>query len=296
MKKKIFITGVSSEIILSLIDRINMDEYEIYGLTRNPENINSNGKVTLIKGDIQNINTIEVYLKECSVIIHAAAVTHSFNEKKYFNINLKATKELVKMATQCGITKFIFISSNTAGKKSGAYGVTKFFAEKYIENNFQKWLILRPAEVYGGNKKEGVEKFISGIIDNPMSLYPAGVPTKLYPIHLDDLADIIYNVVFEEEITNEKITICGPTGYSFPEIIRVIKFFKDKHIPTIPMSKHLMFIIAKITRWVPFYVGIIPDQIPRLYSTKNNGTTKFLRGKRTLETYLKERITSEAGS
>jgi len=272
-----------------------MTAYEIYGLTRNPENVNTNSNIKLIKGDIRDISTLQNFLKECSIIIHAAAVTHSFNEKEYFDINLEATKKLINLANQCGIKKFIFISSNTAGEDSGAYGKTKFLAEKYIENNFRNWLILRPAEVYGGNKNEGIEKFISGIIKNSITPYPAGVPTKLYPVHLDDVAEIIYKVIFEEEITNEKITICGPAGYSFPELLQLIKYYKEKPLYSIPVSKYFMFFIEKIARKIPFYMGIIPDQIPRLYSRKNSGTTLYRRGKKSLRTYLGERLLSKVG-
>jgi len=294
MKKKIFITGISSEIILSFIDLLDLTAYEIYGLTRNPENVNTSPKIKLIKGDIKHVETFKPFLKECSIFIHAAAITHSFNEKEYFDINLEATKELIDLANQCGIKKFIFISSNTAGEHSGAYGKTKFLAEKYIEKKFKNWLILRPAEVYGGDKNEGIEKFISGVIKHPIALYPVGVPTKLYPVHVDDVAEILYKVIFAEEISNEKITICGPKGYSFPELLHLIKSTKEKPIFSIPISKNFMFLIEKLTRRFPFYIGILPDQILRLYSRKNFESTLYRKGKKSFKTYLVKRLLSKA--
>lgn len=286
MKKKIFITGISSEIILAFIKLIDMKVYEIYGLTRNPENVITNPKIKLIKGDLKDIDSTKKIMKGCSIIIHAAAVTHSFNEREYFDINLEATKELIDLANQFKIKKFIFISSNTAGEDSGAYGKTKFLAEKYIETNFKSWLIFRPSEVYGGNKKESIEKFISGNINNPFAPYPADVPSKLYPVHLEDVAEIIYKTIFEEEIINEKITICGPEGYSFPDFLQLIKYFKEKPLYSIPVPKYFMFFIEKTARKIPFYIGIIPDQIPRLYSRKNSGTTLYRKGKKSLKNYL----------
>jgi len=293
MKKKIFITGISSQIIQATLAHIDFAEHEIYGLTRNPEKVSITKNVTVVKGDIMNIETFRFFLKDCNFIIHAAAVTHSLNEKDYFEVNLEATKNLIDLANKTGVSNFIYISSNTAGEHSGAYGKSKFLAENYIKNNFENWLILRPAEVYGSGKKEGIEKFVSGVINSPLALYPAGVPDKLYPVHLDDVARIFFEVIFVEKITNEQITICGPGGFSFPELFQLIKTYKRKHIYPISISKNLMFLIEKISRKIPFYMGIMPDQIPRLYSRKNCGTTLFRQGKKTFENYLKERIFSD---
>ena len=289
MKTKIFITGISSEMVLTFIKYIDLSKYEIYGLSRAPEAIKTNLKINLIKGDILDLSSFQTYIKECSIIIHAAAITHSFNQKKYFDFNLEATKNIVKLAIKNKVEKFIFISSNTAGERSGAYGKTKFLAEKYIKNNFPNWLILRPSEVYGVRKSEGIDIFISDNLKNPIAFYPAGVPSKLYPIHIDDVGSILYNIIFREKLIREKITICGPKGYSFPELLKLIEVHRKKFITTIPIAKKIMFLIEKICEAFPFYIGIIPDQISRLYSEKNTGTTLYYKGEKTLESYLKER-------
>ncbi|MCY2686937.1 NAD-dependent epimerase/dehydratase family protein [Salinimicrobium sp. TH3] len=290
MKKRIFITGISSKIILALIELIDLEEHEIFGLTRNPENLNLHPEINLIKGDITDYERIENLIKECDLIIHAAAVTHSFDKEKYFNVNLHATKKLVDLASTLDIGKFVFISSNTASEKSGAYGLTKFLAENYIADNLKNWLILRPSEIYGGDSKEGIEKFVSEITYKSIILYPTGVPSKFYPIHFEDVAEIIYNLVFEERITNEKITICGPTGYSFSDVISLTKNVNKRNTITIPVLKSWMFLIQGITEKLPFFVGVIPDQISRLYGPKNLGSTKFRLGQKSFEDYLTERL------
>lgn len=82
IKEKIFITGISSSIMQQLIAIINTAKYEIIGLSRKPLPQNSEN-IKIIQADIANINLYEDHLKNCSLIIHAAAVTHSLMKKLF---------------------------------------------------------------------------------------------------------------------------------------------------------------------------------------------------------------------
>jgi nucleoside-diphosphate-sugar epimerase len=62
-----------------------------------------------------------IIFKGYKMFIHGAAVTHTFNEMGYYNINLNGTKNLVDIANPCQVKGFVSVSSNTAGIKSGAY-------------------------------------------------------------------------------------------------------------------------------------------------------------------------------
>ena len=290
MTKKIFITGITSEIMQRLVQLIDMKKYEIYGLTRNPGEVNFPSEVNLVIGDIREVKSFESCLADCSILIHAAAVTHSFSEKKYFEVNLEATKNLISVANLFKVKKFVLISSNTAGEKSGAYGLTKYRSEKYLEQHFEDWLILRPSEIYGGNKKQGLDKLVFSLFDKAAMLYPTGVPTKFSPVFIEDVAQIIHQLIFEQKKKKEKITICGPEAYSFREIIHLVQSLKEKRIWSLPIPRMLMLLAERIAKALPFYAGITPDQIPRLYGKKNVGTTEYCRGTTKFKNYLRENL------
>ena len=71
------------------------------------------------------------------------------------------------------------ISSRAAVKGAGAYGESKLAAEEYVRDRFADHLIIRPAEVFGVERGEGVEKLIRDGIRKRIHVYPAGVPTPL---------------------------------------------------------------------------------------------------------------------
>ena len=127
MKRKVVITGISSPIIQKLTARIDLSEYEVIGISRNPSFVLDN--VQIVNADIRVIQQYAHHLQNCYMVIHGAAITHSKSEKAYYDINLDATVALVAEAKKLSVTRFVFISSNTAGTKSGAYGVSKLLAE-----------------------------------------------------------------------------------------------------------------------------------------------------------------------
>ncbi len=268
MKRKIVITGISSAIMQKLCLLIDLSEYEVTGITRNPDST-SLDNVKIVKGDLCSIQEITPYFKGCYMVIHGAAVTHSRDVKEYCRVNLEATKSLVEIAKDHGIRRFIYISTNTAGTNSGAYGLTKLLAEEYIQENFQGWKILRLSEVFGGSINEGIEKLIVDVINKPYVLCPIGMPSKFYPIHIDDTAQRMYSRIFCDNNQNGISVINGPDGFSFVDVIELTRNISGRRVRVIFLCRSVMFLIKFIARILPVNFGMVPDQVDRLYSKKD---------------------------
>ncbi|MEZ4916976.1 MAG: NAD(P)-dependent oxidoreductase [Chitinophagales bacterium] len=268
MKKKIFITGISSPIMLNLINLIQLSEYEIIGLTRKRKLSLNN--VTVLHGDLQELNNYDEIIKECDIIIHAAAITHSHNKEEYFEINYKATEYLCKMIDLKKEVKFVFISSNTANKNSGEYAQSKFLAEKAIKKYCSNYLILRPSEIYGSKSKEGIEDIITKVKTKKILFYPNKIPSKFSPIHIRDATNYIFHEIFEKSTNkNQTISINGNELFSFYELYALAeKTFKTKKIK-ISIPYFLMKFIDISLNTFPLKMGIYPDQIKRLYGIKS---------------------------
>jgi nucleoside-diphosphate-sugar epimerase len=268
MKRKIVITGISSAIMQKLCLLIDLSEYEVIGITRNPDST-SLDNIKIVKGDLHSIQEFTHYLKGCYMVIHGAAVTHSRNEKEYYQVNLDATKSLVEIAKDHGVKRFIYVSTNTAGTKSGAYGFTKLLAEEYIQENFGDWTILRLSEVYGGSIREGIEKLIVNVIEKSYVLCPVGIPSKFYPIHINDTAQLMHSRIFNDANQNKISVINGPDGFSFLEVIELTKNISGRKVKVIFINRKLMFLIKFFARILPVNPGMAPDQVDRLYSIKH---------------------------
>lgn len=265
MKPIVFITGISSPILSKLALALK-DEFAFRGVSRNPDKIHL-PEMDIHSGDLLEPTSYEHVLEGCSMVIHGAAITHAKQSVVYDEMNYRATKQLVDLANQKGVKRFVFISSNTAGETSGGYGVSKLKAENYIREQFDQWTIIRPSEIFGVEKGEGIEKLIQDALHKTTLLCPTGIPTPLYPIHLDDVVHAMTTAI-RNELGQEIIRIHGPKGYSYREIIELVHRTTGRSGRIIPIGKTWMFILKKVLQIAPFQLSIVPDQVDRLYSVK----------------------------
>lgn len=271
MKNNILITGITSEILQKLYLKIDKDDFNIFGVTRDKSKLQKQDNITVFEGDLTDKNFITKIFTEnkYDIIIHGAAVTHSFDEKKYFEINLDATKVLADEIKESNAgCKFAFISSRTAGLKSGGYGLSKLRAEEYIQTNLEKCLILRPAEIFGSSKKEGIDKLIKDASTKKILFCPANLKSKLFPIHIDDAVNIMFDYIFNQQANNQILTINGNNGYTFIELAKKIAKKNNNKLFIIPIPKPVMFLIKYLLIIFRNKNLLAPDQVDRLYSEK----------------------------
>ena len=266
-KKKIFVTGISSSIVQRLVLLLDLSAYEVVGISRNPSAVRLSD-ITVVQGDIREARSYSYLLEDCYMIIHGAAVTHSRSDREYYEVNLYATEKLVEAAKNHRVARFVFISSNTAGSESGTYGLTKLLAEQAIQT-VGDWTILRPSEVYGGDKKEGIEKLIEDVRSKSIVLCPTDIPSKLCPIYIQDAAHLMQKYIFDNRSRNQKIIVSGPKKFSYLEVVELVKRISGRKVKVIFLSKRFMFFIRWIVRICPLNLGIVPDQVDRLYAKKH---------------------------
>lgn len=267
MKKKIFITGISSSIIQKLALLIDLSKYDIIGVSRNPSSVQIQG-IKVIEGDILEFHKISHILEGCYMVIHGAAITHSRDEKEYFNVNVIATEKIIESAKKHKVERFVYISSNTAGKESGTYGYTKLLAEQHIQKEINNWIILRPSEIFGSGKGEGIDKLLNDCLHKSVVLCPTNVPTKLCPIYIDDAVNLMFNHTFNDSILNTISVINGNEKFSYLEIIELTKKISKKKITVLFLSKRFMYFVKWVAKISPINIGIVPDQVDRLYAVK----------------------------
>jgi len=269
LPKNILITGASSIIMKELIEKINENDYKIWAVTRDKSKIN-NSKAEFLVGNICDPIFIDTIIneKKIAIVIHAAAISHSYNIQDYNDVNFQGTIHLVNASKKNKVSKFIFISTRAASLESGAYGFSKLKAENYIKTNFDNWLIIRPSEIFGGNKKEGINKLIDDLLHKKIIPCPLNVKSKLFPIYYQDAVQRIYELIFDARLENEVKTINGKEGFSYYELIHRISKTIERKIFIIPVPKFILFIIQWMVKTFSLKIGIFPDQVSRLYSLK----------------------------
>jgi NADH dehydrogenase len=269
-RKRVFITGASSTLLQEVIQHIPTDGFEVVGLTRNAVPT----KVSNTRWVLADLFEPEKYaheLNSADIIIHGAALTHSRNDSEYYRVNVEGFKTLLSQVEDKHRPLFVLISSRVAGPDSGAYGKSKLLAEKLLEETISNWLILRPAEVFGGSKNEGIDSTVHSAMSKRIQPCPIGLRSKLYPIHRSDAAKAVYKAIFEDNVRNQIIYINGSSGYSFLEIIRLVEKVVGRRVTIVPLPHYVLAAAAFISAITGLNFGFVPDQVSRLYSKKEHG-------------------------
>ncbi|MBU0628112.1 MAG: SDR family oxidoreductase [Nanoarchaeota archaeon] len=187
------------------------------------ENINEfKDKVRFVKGNIGDIDLLKKEFKSMDFVIHLAALTsvmQSMNfPKKYNEINIDGTLNVLKAAKECNVKRVVFASS------SAVYGNSDIIPQK-------ESLLPNPLSPYGNSKlegenlcaqylKKGLETVslryfnVFGPRQNPDSQYAAVIPKFIASI-LNSKQPAIYgdgnqsrDFIFVKDVANANINAC----------------------------------------------------------------------------------------
>lgn len=191
----VFIPGgagyVGSKLVPELLEKgyaVTVFDLFLYG-KEVFENVLDNPKLSLIEGDIRDINSMKPSLKLCDAVIHLACISNDpsfeLNPTLGKSINLDPFEPFVKLCKELKIKRFIYASS------SSVYGMKS-------ENNVTEDMSLEPLTDYSKFKAE-CEKILLKYQDNDFIctvLRPATVCGYAPRQRLDVVVNILTNLAY----------------------------------------------------------------------------------------------------
>jgi len=255
--KEILVFGASGQIGRHLIRKLTKNNYKVVAVTRNIHQKGyilktqaNPGYLEIVELTYFNIEKIKSLVEECSICINLIGIL--FEKKKNFfkNIHTDFPDLLSKLSAKKNIEKLIHLSSLGIEKSLDSnYAISKLEGENKIKNNFDRVVVLKPSIVYSVDDNF-TTNFMTLLNRLPiMPIYYEG-KTKFAPIHVTDLAQIIFDVV--QGKTNEQTIECiGPEIISFKEIILKLLKTIDKKKLLIPLPLVIAKMTAKIFEIMP---------------------------------------------
>ncbi|UVL38915.1 SDR family oxidoreductase [Pseudomonas sp. B21-040] len=264
-RTKILVTGASGLVGSALVTSLaKFSGYDVFAAVRSngvtfPPNI-----TTRTVGDLRSGTSYRGALADVDVIVHAAARVHVMSDQEsdplamFRLVNVAGTVNLALQAADCGVKRFIFLSSIKVNGESGGstpftpedppapsdpYGISKFEAEsallKISEETGMEVVIIRPPLVYGPGVKAN---FLS-----MMNWLNRGYPLPFGAIFNQRSFVAIYNLV-------DLIQVCLEHSNAANEIFLVSD---GKDLSTTELLRHLGRSLGKPARLVPVPVWLM---------------------------------------
>lgn len=141
---RIGITGGSGSLGSALIERLvsagigpivtmTRDELKAQRMSDKYGGVGGDVRVMLIADGLNNTQKLEEAFGGCEVVVHAAAMKRIsesvYSSGEMIQTNVEGTRHVLEAATQAGVGKVLFISSDKASAPINAYGGSKFLAE-----------------------------------------------------------------------------------------------------------------------------------------------------------------------
>jgi dTDP-4-dehydrorhamnose reductase len=233
----ILIFGSSGQIGKSLIRKFTNNNFRVIAVTRSIHRKGYQIKTQSNYGylELEEINSfneddISNLMERASICINLIGILYEKRKNDFNKIHSDLPSLLSKLAYKNSIDQFIHLSAlGIESATDSKYALSKLNGEKKVRQNFPKSVILKPSIVYSidDNFTTNFMRLLSML--PAMPLYYDG-KTKFTPIHVSDLASIIFEIV-QKKITGETIECIGPEVFTFKEIIlKILKSIKKKRL------------------------------------------------------------------
>jgi GDP-L-fucose synthase len=258
MVKNILVTGGSGFIGINLLKKLSLNQdinlYSNYHSNSNFQKINN---VKYVKSNLENMEECKRICRNMNIIIMCAANSSGASIMEntplvHLNPNIRMNINMTEAAYDAGVSKFIFLSSNTvyphvdfAVKEEDAgfdffdkyyiVGWMKRFSEivmeiysNKIKLNKMVTVIVRPGNLYGPFDKFDPEKskvipsLIKKVVErqSPLEVWGDGNDLKDF-LYIDDFIDALVNIINKVN-SHDIFNIASGNGVTIKEVLSLI--------------------------------------------------------------------------
>jgi len=261
---RFFITGGSSSIGQCAIRQLIARGCDVTALMhRKP--LPCGLPVETISGSILDPKTYSAAVRDAQVILHLAGLSHSDVRQQYIDVNTEGTHRLLGVCAPTAF--FVYLSTRCAHSDGGAYAESKLRAEQSVISSGLRYAIVRPAEVYGTNGDEGIDRMLQFSLRYRIVLdFRYNGSVAYAPISADEVAEFLVEAALHPCRDKAVYTLCAERSWSATDICRELTLIRRCRHFVLPISIRWLNVLLKMQIRMPFKY----DQIERLIINKSN--------------------------
>lgn len=159
-----------------------------------------------------------------AVVLHLAAATGNADPRTLQRVNVNATARLLEAAHAADARYIVFVSSIAAGysdKRWAPYAKSKLAAEHLVARAGIPHTIVRPTMVFGPGSPN--QRALERLATLARPVIPGNGHVRVQPIHVDDLANALVQLVVAPLSSTAPVTIGGPNVVTMRELFAAIR-------------------------------------------------------------------------
>ncbi len=272
--KKVLVTGAAGFIGQNVVKAYIEHGWFVYALVHKniPQELTSLKNVEIIRGDITEASSI--LLPAVDIVAHVAGIASDIGKDEDFRrVNFESIKYLSQIAGKkfvyvstsdvYGIMDFINADENTPLKEypQNPYPKYKIMSENWLRENCRRYVIIRPAAVFGEGDKTLEKRVVDFLKTSPYIVHFGKWKGKnRWPLaNVKNVANTIVAVSEFDDFDNQAITIIDSKKTTIDEYYREIatRYFPDKKFKNLYLPL-----------WVGKVLGIISTTLSNLFNLR----------------------------
>jgi nucleoside-diphosphate-sugar epimerase len=280
------ISGASGYLGQKLAIKLAENGERVHALIRNPDAAKflEHPNIKVFYGDILDTNSIQKAMDGCNVVFHVAALARIWtkDQNDFYKVNVEGTSNMIKVAKQLNISKFILTSTTgTIGPSlnlsnneetprwssfNNDYEISKSMAEKELLNAASlgfPGLIVLPSRIYGPgieSPSSGVNRVIVGLMKKGFAV----IPKQSHPLgNYAYIDDVVAGHILARDLggIGEKY-ILGGENKSLDQLFEVIKKGLKRKSILIKLPLWPMAYFSQVSQFLADTFGVEPKITP----------------------------------
>lgn len=131
---------------------------------------------------------------------------------------------IIEAAASAGIERAVYVSTTAVATSLNAPSkLVRLAAEESIQQSSACWTIVRPTMIYGAPGDRNIERLLWFLKKTPLVPIPGRGSGLQQPIHVDDLAQALVDIVASTNTDRRRFDLAGPEPLSFRRLIAEAK-------------------------------------------------------------------------
>ncbi|MBY0381453.1 MAG: complex I NDUFA9 subunit family protein [Xanthobacteraceae bacterium] len=219
-------------------------------------------QVNPVQANVRYPASIEAAMRGSSVVVNLVGILSPGGAQTFDAVQAEGAKTIAEAAARIG-ARVVHVSAIGADADSASsYARSKAAGEQAVLSAVPGATIVRPSVVFGP-EDQFTNRFAALARLAPM-LPVIGADTKLQPVYVGDVADVVADAVDGKTKPGATYEIGGPEVLTMREAIQMILRVIDRHPALVPLPFGVAKLKASFLQFAPGDFKLTPDQVELL--------------------------------